>query len=188
MSGIKYVASLILLLLFTTIVVDAVNATELDTWPLGSPYSSVISFGDEYTSSVELYDISITVEKVIRGKPALEVLQSSDPDIKPPADGMEYLLTRIKFEYRARSIPGDRIYQLRKRQFTAVAIEGKKYQSTADIIIPPDLDQGLQAPDTAEGWIVYCVNPGDKKLKLVFHEETDNTLHRGDGMWFSLYK
>lgn len=188
MSRIQNFILYFLIVSCVSIATGEIHATELVLTPLGSSYTSIISFGDEYTSSAELYDVSITVEKVIRGIPALEVLQSSGTEIKPPPDGTEYLLTRIKFEYRARSAPGDRIYHLRKRQFIVVAPDGKKYLPAADIMMPSGVEQGLHAPETVEGWIAYCVNPGDKKLKLVFHEETDNTLHRGDGMWFSLYK
>ena len=66
---------------------------------IGSPVRSMVELGSVYSN---IYDITITVLETVRGKEAMDRLKAASPDNKMPAEGFEYVLARIKFEFKGR--------------------------------------------------------------------------------------
>ena len=178
---------LIILAISVGIIIPVYSASTVKANPVGVPYETMISFGDGYTSADELYDVSITVLEIVRSDKAWQLLHSSSPGAPPSPAGTEYLLARIKFDYKARGVPGDTPYLLRENQFKAVSELGVEYKFADSVTLRPGLNGILYAPDSLEGWIVFMVNNEDHLPLLVFNEEVVNTSHRGSGLWFQLY-
>jgi len=72
--------------------------------PAGTIIAGIIECGEGYTSH-ELYDMKITLLEVIRGDEAWKRIEQADKSNKPAQPGMEYLLTRVKYEYYAGEPP-----------------------------------------------------------------------------------
>ena len=66
----------------------------------------------------ELYDVKITILEVLRGKEAWERLQSASTSNQPAKDAFEFVLARIRFEYHARGMPGNKSYTIQKDDFS----------------------------------------------------------------------
>lgn len=165
-----------------------VEAAEETAQPLRKPYATMISFGDEYTSTIELYDVVLTVLEVQRGTAALALMQEADNERKPPSGGLEFLLVKLRFEYTARGAPGNKAYRLRPDQFRLIDATGEEYRQAGLTLPESALDGLLRAPEVNEGWLAYAVHPDRDRLYLVFQEEVGNTIHRGSGLRFQLFE
>jgi hypothetical protein len=154
--------------------------------PVGEPLSTTISFGDEYTSSVELYDARITVLEIVRGPKASDVLRKAAASTPRPRSGFEYLLVRIRFEFSARGAPGDKSYMLTPTQFSIYSAAGN--EPAADI---PELEYklggALRSGESVEGWLVFSVAQEDERPVLNFIEDVQSVLRGGTGIRFKLY-
>ena len=68
---------------------------------VGSRVRSMVELGSVYSN---IYDIAITVLETVRGEEAMKRLKAASPDNPAPAEGFEYILARIKFELKGRSV------------------------------------------------------------------------------------
>jgi len=158
-----------------------------DVQPVGVPLSTTISFGDEYTNSVELYDAKITVLEIVRGSKAWDLIKKAAASNPKPKAGFEYLLARIRFEFSARSTPGDKTYALAESQFSAMSSAGKDYVAPNVPKLEPKLNGALRSGESLDGWIVLSVAEEDKKPILIFTEDVQTILRSGSGVRFRLY-
>jgi hypothetical protein len=160
----------------------------LDPYPIGTPAAATITFGDAYSAAIEAYDARITVIEVIRGSGAWELMKRQDASSKEPDAGFEYVLARIRFEYRAKGKPGDKLYDLREDQFTAYSSDGSTQYPAADAPPPkPRLTGTLRSGDSAEGWIVVLVARNEPKPFTAFRAEVRLLSHSGIGPSLRLY-
>jgi hypothetical protein len=163
------------------------NLLGQDPHPQGATVATIISFGDEYTSTVELYDAKITLLEIVRGTKAWSMLKEASAANRTAPDGSEYILARIRFEFSARGAPGDKSYVLSEEQFTSFASDGRDYRP-AEIEPPaPRLNKMLHSRESSEGWLVFLVEQGDRKPFMVFRENVQNLLRSGAGTRFQLY-
>ncbi len=158
-----------------------------DVQPVGVPLSTTISFGDEYTNSVELYDAKITVLEIVRGSKAWDLIKKAAASNPKPKPGFEYLLVRIRFEFSARSTPGDKTYALAENQFSAMSAAGIEYVSPSVSKLEPKLNGALRSGESLEGWLALSVAEEDKKPILIFTEDVQTILRSGSGVRFKLY-
>ncbi|MBZ5695565.1 MAG: DUF4352 domain-containing protein [Acidobacteriia bacterium] len=157
--------------------------------PLGVPLTYVIGFGDQYLGGDELYDTKITVLQVVRGEKAWEMVKAASASNKPPGAGFEYLLTRIRFEFSARTSPSHYRYTIEEGQFTATSSDGKEYAAASLAESPKPRLNGTLAPGSAlEGWVAFRVPRGADKPLMIFQEDVGSVIHRGGGAWFRLYE
>ncbi len=158
-----------------------------DAQSVGVPLSTTISFGDEYTNAVELYDAKITVLEIIRGSKAWDLIRKAAASNPKPKPGFEYLLVRIRFEFSARSTPGDKTYALAESQFSAMSAAGIEYAAPSVSKLEPKLNGALRSGGSLEGWIALSVAEEDKKPILIFTEDVQTILRSGSGVRFRLY-
>jgi hypothetical protein len=164
------------------------SITASQSHPIGVPVATLIEFGNEYSSQVELYDAKVTVIEVVRGEKAWEAIKQASALNQPPKAGFEYVLARIRFDYSARSAPGSTAYTLAEGQFTAMSADGKEYEPPVLAEQPkPLLDATLHSGDSAEGWAAFLVPRSDARPLMVFREQVDTMLRRGAGSFFQLY-
>ncbi len=155
--------------------------------PVGVPLTTTISFGDDYSIPVELYDAKITVLEISRGEKAWEFLKKASASNRPPGTGLEYVVARVKFEFSARGAPGDKSYTVREDQFTLESSDGTEYQTPAVELPKPALSRTLHSGESSEGWVVFAVPRTDPKPQMVFEEDVQTLLRRGAGVRFRLY-
>jgi hypothetical protein len=163
--------------------------------PLGQPLKTILEFGDQYNGGDELYDATITVEEVLRGDKAWEIVKEASASNRPPETGFEYLLARIRFEFSARATPHHYSYTIGEAQFTAAAPDGKEYESPSLAAQPKPSLTGTIAPGSSlEGWVTFLVPRGSAKTDklekplMIFREDVGSVIHSGSGVWFQLYK
>jgi Domain of unknown function (DUF4352) len=157
--------------------------------PVGTPLTTIIGFGDQYNGGDELYDARITVLEIVRGPKAWDALQRASASNAPPANGFEYLLARVRFEFSARTSPHHYSYTLAPKQFTAISAAGKEYDPAA-VAAPPDprLRGNLQPDSSVEGWLAFSVPQSDRKPLMLFRADVGSVIHEGGGSYFQLYE
>lgn len=153
--------------------------------PVGSTLDAIIECGEGYTSH-ELYDAGITILEIIRGEEAWKRLQETDESNSPADDGLEYILARVRFEYRARGLPGTCIHPLSPEHFTAYSSAGEGY-GKVDVVTPkPELRKRLESGKTFEGWLVFKVAEQDKAPLVYYSIDEGGGTQHGGGKWFVL--
>ena len=164
------------------------HATPIEAHPVGATVNTIIEFGDQYLGGDELYDAKITVLEVVRGEKAWEAVRQASASNRLPKAGFEYLLTRVRFEFSARTSPSHYNYDLHAAQFSAASADGREFGAPALVAAPkPELDGTLKPGDGVEGWIAFLVPRNAARPLMVFREDVGTVSHRGGGTWFQLY-
>lgn len=153
--------------------------------PAGTTLTDIVECGEGYTSH-ELYDMKIALQEVIRGEEAWRRIRDASPDNKPAESGSEYILARIRFEYRARELPGLCVHPLLPEQFTAYSSGGEDYGQVSAIPPKPELRKDLKSGEAFEGWIVFMVSKEDKAPLVSYVAGTGGAVQHGGNKWFVL--
>lgn len=165
---------------------SAKASSPFDPAPVGTKLSGIIECGRGYTTH-ELYNIKITLLKVIRGDKTWEHLRKAGNSQKTIGPDFDYILARIKFEYYARGKPGLCVHKLTPIQFTACSVEGEDYPA-ADVILPkPEMQGNLTSGDSIEGWVAFRVPKTDEKPMLYYSADSGKAVLHGGNIWFKLY-
>lgn len=153
---------------------------------LNSRVRSMIELGSVYTN---IYDIAITVLETVRGKEALGRLQAASPENKAPADGYEYVLARVKFEFKGRYVSDNIPFEIGSDplQWVALASDLTEYPKVSLTAPNPALRGRIKPGDSLEGWVAFAVNQKDSKPVMVFDPDTGGATGRGRTLFFRLY-
>lgn len=131
--------------------------SRLNPAPIGSTLTITV---DRLT---EQFTAEVTLVEIVRGAKAWAMIKQANPINRPPKDGHEYLLAKIRFKLIAMLDPEAKL-SLSPVAFTAVSADGVEYETP--LIVPPtpgiqaDLYQGGQH----EGWAAFEVRIGDNPL------------------------
>ena len=153
--------------------------------PIGTPVRSMIELGSVYTN---IYDIAITVLETVRGKDAMDRLKAANPDTKTPPEGFEYMLARIKFEFKGRYVSDKIPFDLGNDplQWVALASDLTEYPKVSVQAPKPALAGRINPGDSMEGWVAFAVSPKDSKPVMVFDPDTGGATGRGRTLFFKL--
>jgi hypothetical protein len=165
----------------------AQDNTPTNPAPIGSPVRSMIELGSVYSN---IYDLTITVLETVRGKDAISRLKAGSPDAKEPAAGFEYVLARVKFDFKGRYVSDTLPFDIGKDPLQWIALSGvdlTEYEG-ANVKAPsPALSGRLKPGSSMEGWVVFAVNANDPKPVMVFDPDTGGATGRGKTVFFRLY-
>ncbi len=148
-----------------------------DAASTGTTVPTMVELSDMYVSP-ETYDLNMTVDEIIRGEKSVELLKSLGSFSGQPQNDSEYVLARIRFEYKARGAPGDKPWELSGVQFSAFSESGKPYDSPSIVVSRPGRKPSLRSGDTLECWLAFIVAKTDKKPVMAFNPGS---------AWFHLY-
>ncbi len=154
---------------------------------IGLPVRSMIELGSVYTN---IYDITMTVLETVRGKEAMDRLKAANPDNKAPAAGFEYVLARVKFDFKGRYITDTIPFSLGKDPLQWVALSGTELTEydRVSVSVPAPALAGMLKPGTSmEGWLAFAVKQQDSKPVMVFDPDTGGATGRGKTVFFKLY-
>jgi hypothetical protein len=144
---------------------------------IGTTVPTIVELSDMYVSP-ETYDLNVTVVEVIRGEKSGKYLKKLNAsNLKSPADS-EYVLARVRFEYKARGAPGDKPWELSGAQFSAYSGDNRPYGNPALEASQSGMKPSLRPGDTLECRLVFVVAKNDSKPVMVFNP---------GGAWFHLY-
>ena len=127
------------------------------------------------------YYAQITVTQVVRGSQAWSMLQEANMFNDPPAEGFEYVVAKIRFEYY-QGPTSDTQFSVSPVNFKAISSSGVTYDSSFAVDPDPSLTTSLYPGASHEGWATYQVALSDSNPLLAFAREYDGT----GGVWFSL--
>ncbi len=154
---------------------------------VGTPVKSMIELGSVYTN---IYDITITVLETVRGKDALDRLKAASAENKAPADGFEYILAHVKFEFKGRAVSDKIPFDLGNTPLMWVALAGKdmtEYNRVSVTVPKPALGGVIKSGDSIDGWLAFAVDRNDSKPVMVFDPDTGGATGRGITLFFKLY-
>jgi len=137
----------------------------------------MVELSDMYVSP-ETYDLKLTVAEIVRGEKSMELLKKLGASNAEPRADSEYVLARVRFEYKARGAPGDKPWDLSGVQFNAFSGENKPYENPSVIASQPGQNPSLRPGDSLECWLAFVVAKGDSKPVMTFSP---------GGAWFHLY-
>ena len=152
----------------------------------GEPVKSVVELG---AVNVSNYDATITLLDTVRGKEALQRLKDTDPAVKAPKQGYEYLLARVRFELEGRAVSDQGTFMLWSSPFQWLANSADFRQYDGSNATPPEpaLKGPVQAGETKAGWIVFEVEQNESKPIMTFDPSSGGATGRGNLAFFKLY-
>jgi hypothetical protein len=153
------------------------GVSSADAASIGTTVPSIVELGDMYVAP-ETYDLKMTVAEIIRGEKSADFLKKLGPPNLQTQTDREFVLARVRFEYKARGAPGDKPWELSGVQFSAFSEDSKPY-GTPSIVAPQSgLKPSLRSGDSLECWLAFVVAKSDRKPVMTFHP---------GGAWFHLY-
>jgi hypothetical protein len=154
---------------------------------IGSRVRSMIELGSVYSN---IYDIAITVQETVRGEEALERLKAASPDNIKPAEDFEYVLAKVKFEIRGRTVSDTLSMDIGDAplQWVALSSELIEYPMVSLKAPKPQLVGRVKSGDSLEGWVAFAVDSKDSKPVMVFDPDTGGATGRGRTLFFKLYQ
>jgi len=153
--------------------------------PVGVLVQSTVYSGGS-ASSLEPYDVKMTLLEIVRGEKAWDLIKEASVSNKPPKAGSEYILARIRFEYSASGVPGDKVWELSREQLTALSADGKLYETPSIVLPKPELSGSLRSGSSIDGWRVFQVSREDNKPLMSFDPASGGGMLRGKVLWFQL--
>ena len=153
---------------------------------INTPVRSMVELGSVYTN---IYDITITVLETVRGNAAMDRLKSASPDVKAPANGFEYVLARVKFDFKGRYVSDNLPFDLGNEPLQWVALSGSdltEYSRVPVTVPKPALVGRIKPGSSAEGWVAFAVQQKDSKPVMVFDPDTGGATGRGKTLFFKL--
>jgi hypothetical protein len=153
---------------------------------IGARVRSMIELGSVYTN---IYDIAITVLETVRGKEAMDRLKAAGAENKMPAEGFDYVLARVKFEFKGRAVSDILNFDLGNDplQWVALSADLIEYPGVSVAAPKPALVGRVKSGDSMEGWVVFAVDRKDAKPVMVFDPDTGGATGRGRTVFFKLY-
>jgi hypothetical protein len=147
---------------------------------------SMIELGSVYTN---IYDIAITVLETVRGKEAMDRLKAASPENKVPPEGFEYVLARVKFEFKGRYVSDNIPFEVGSDPLQWVALSSGliEYPKVPVTAPKPVLAGRIKPGDSVEGWVAFAVDSKDSKPVMVFDPDTGGATGRGRTLFFKLY-
>lgn len=182
----RYIALFSLCLFFFPVNI-VVGQSHEEAIPIGKSVNTQINCSKR-AGGIEVYDATISLLEVVRGKKAWNMLKVTASN-KEPEPEYEYILARIGFKMIARGAPGDKSFDLdRPLQFTAFSEDFEEYETPSITLPDPALKQTVFADKYVEGWICLAVKIKDKRPLLMFDPSSGGAWSRGKISFFKLYK
>ena len=148
-----------------------------DAASIGTTVPAMVELSDMYVSP-ETYDLKVTVAEIVRGEKGLETLKKLGASNGQPSTDSEYVLARVRFEYKARGAPGDKPWELSGAQFSTFSENGRPYNNPEIVASQSGLKPSLRSGDILECWLAFVVAKSDRKPLMTFNP---------GGAWFHLY-
>lgn len=125
-------------------------------------------------------DWEITVQRVLRGAPALDALRKAYELVKEPPPGHEYALAYVAVRYIGDGGLGPETESVGHNNFRSTAVtvadpEAEQIDPPAVYILPaPELDANLYPGGRAEGWVVIELPVDNPQMAMVFTTGSDS--------------
>ncbi|RUS48386.1 DUF4352 domain-containing protein [Cohnella sp. AR92] len=142
-----------------------------------APIGTTLSF--DQSGILEKYSGEMTLEEVIRGQEANDLVADANMFNDEPDAGYEYLLAKIHVKI-TKNNKSDAAVDINTAQFTLVSSDGKDYSRGLVVPPDPDLNANLYEGASASGWVAFQVKTTDASPLITFGRKYDGT----GGLWF----
>jgi len=167
-----------------------VGSSHRNPAPLGMTVKTTVERGDAYFTP-RLYEMTITILEVLRGKEAAERIRTQGVSDNPPKSGFEYILVRIDcgYFYKVRGFDDD--YRLTEGQFVTVSADGSTEHEIPSVIQQPQpqlIDWVFHPGESREGWVLLQIPEDDVNPLLIFkRQHVEGIYGRWRYVWFKLH-
>jgi len=176
---VRRIAPLLLVIDLTAGTGTAVAGSTRDAVPIGEVVAvkfQVIAEGPTEYGIPVIIQARLSVLEVLRGAPAWELLQTTDPTNVPPVAGFEYLLIRVRISGEGSGTTRTP-YQVQAEHFRIFDAANQPYPTPAVRLPRPSLiDARIYPNDISEGWLVFLIDRNDQHPELFFFS----------GQWFQI--
>lgn len=131
-------------------------------------------------SIIDNYSGSVSVDEVIRGSEAWEILSAANPYNSEPAEGNEYLLAKITISIDTIAQDGAAA-AISPVDFTLVSGDGKDYERALTVVMDNEIRANLYAGASHTGWAIFEVRQDDSNPVITYARNYDGT----GGVWFA---
>lgn len=144
--------------------------SRLNPMPIGE------AFLGTYTSGGYDYAIGITLQEVVRGEEAWNMLYEANRFNEEPPEGKEYILGRFTVGYISDLGGEDRALEISDWDFK-FSTGTYRVEDLPSVVVPePEFDLTLYEFASGDGWIAFLADVDDESPKAVFL----------DSLWFNL--
>lgn len=130
---------------------------------LGTSRSNPLTTAD----LIEAPNWNVEVLEVVRGEEAWSMLQTANQFNEPPADGMQYILARLKVTSTYQDTES---HSIGSSDFGLTGDRLILYDSASVVVPEPELNAELFTGGEAEGWIAFAAGQDETQLTLVVDE------------------
>jgi hypothetical protein len=116
---------------------------------------------------IEAPNWDVEVLEVVRGEEAWSMLQAANQFNEPPADGMQYILVRLKVTSTYQDTES---HSIGSSDFGLTGDRLILYDSASVVVPEPELNAELFTGGEAEGWIAFAAGQDETQLTLVVDE------------------
>ncbi len=154
------------------------EASEANKYSMNNP----ASIGTKQTLYASFYKADITINELVRGDKAWDLIKKIDGNKLQPEKGYEFIIAKIKFDLK--DIEENRALFIFNGSFTLVSEKGEKYGPMSITELPiPTINEALYKGESKEGWAVFKVKSDDKKPLITYGTQDNGT----SGIWFKAY-
>lgn len=154
----------------------------------GLSRSTPAALGEEVTGKInqfiilnasdkESFEVTIRVDKAIRGDEAWGLIKVSNQFNAPAAEGFEYMLAQIHVRLNKAS-NNDAQLNISAPQFSAISASGNEY-SPAIVTLKDGITSKLYAGSEHTGWAAFLIKQGDDPVIAVARDSQGR-----NGLWF----
>ncbi|SFI59210.1 protein of unknown function [Paenibacillus sp. UNC496MF] len=155
----------------TTPPVGSIGLSRSNPAPLGTTVTySVKDYSDSYTGQ-------LTLEEVIRGDRAWQMIHEENQFNDPAPDGYEYVLAKINVKV-VKNNEKDAQVRFNSYSFTLVSSQGKDYEK-ASVVTPDELEASLYEGASDSGYAAFLVKKADANPLIAFGRDYDGK----GGVW-----
>lgn len=153
------------------ITVDRETLLNIPPSELGLSPQQPVPFGQTATGE----DWQVIVLDVVRGDAAYQTLLKVNQFNDPPAEGMEYILVKLRVRYIGLQ---ETEQYINERAFSLYDAAGSEYKSPSVVDPDPNLMYQLYAGGEADGWIVLQAPVETKNITLLFSPDNSGANER----------
>jgi hypothetical protein len=180
----RIIISILALALSMNVVVGTKSAMA-DTLRKGTPVGTTVSgkidewdlAGSSGYGTNTIYDVRLTVLRVVRGYEAWNLIQKASETNKPPETGFEYILAHIRIAFNAAENKVSP-YTLKPEVFKVYDTSDHAY--ACPNVLPPKpalIGKVFYPGDSSEGWVPFLVSKEHERPFMFFT----------GGLWFQLF-
>lgn len=144
-----------------------------------APIGTKVNFKN--TTSIDKFDITLSVDSILRGDKAWELISAENQFNEAPKEGYEYILATISAKVTSNTNKEAAVH-VSDYDFTLVSTSGKDYEHGYAVLPKPEFAANLYIGASNTGYVVFLVKKDDATPLITYGRKYDGT----NGVWFKV--